>query len=393
MTSTPETPADPGRRVLARRRALFLPALIAASVAASKLPTASAASGRWSAARANAWYQQQGWLVGANYIPSNAINQLEMFQGATFDRRRIHSELLLARRMGLNTMRVFLHDQLWAQDRNGFQRRLEQFVATSARHGIRPLFVLFDSCWDPHPKLGRQRDPRAGVHNSGWVQGPGADYIADPRYRRIMRDYVVGVMKQFRDDERVLGWDLWNEPDNPAPQYRHVERRDKLDRVAELLPQVFGWAREVDVIHPLTSGVWDGEWADPARRSAIVRTQLDQSDVITFHNYGDPGEFETRINELRPLGRPIICTEYLAREFGSTIEAILPLAKRLGVGAYNWGFMRGKTQTHLPWDSWEKPYTSTPEVWFHDLLRPDGQPYRDSEARTIRWLTGRVGPI
>lgn len=393
MTSTPETPGEGGRRLLARRRALFLPAVIAASVAASRVPSASAASGRWTAARANAWYQQQGWLVGANYIPSTAINQFEMFQAATFDRRRIHSELLLARRMGLNTMRVFLHDQLWAQDRNGFQRRLEQFVSTAARHGIRPLFVLFDSCWDPHPKLGRQRAPRPGVHNSGWVQGPGADYIADPRYRRIMRDYVVGVMKQFRDDERVLGWDLWNEPDNPAPQYRHVERRDKLDRVAELLPQVFGWAREVDAIHPLTSGVWDGEWANPARRSAIVRTQLDHSDVITFHNYGDPGEFEARINELRPLGRPILCTEYLAREFGSTIEAILPLAKRLGVGAYNWGFMRGKTQTHLPWDSWEKPYTSPPEVWFHDLLRPDGQPYRDSEARTIRWLTGRVGPI
>jgi hypothetical protein len=224
------------------------------------------------------------------------------------------------------------------------------------------------------------------------VQGPGARYIADPRYRQVMRDYVVGVLRQFRNDERVLGWDLWNEPDNPADQYRAVERRDKVERVAELLPQVFRWAREVAPVQPLTSGVWDGEWADPARRNTINRIQLDNSDVITFHNYGDPSEFDARIAELKPLGRPIVCTEYLARNLGSTIEGVLPVARRRNVGAYNWGLIAGKTQTQLPWDSWDEPYTSPPDVWFHDLLRTDGQPYRDSEVRTIRWLTGRVGP-
>ncbi len=375
-----------------RRAALTLPALLAASAAVSRLPRASAESGRWSAARAHAWYQGQGWLVGANYITSTAVNQLEMFQASTFDRRRIDSELLLASRIGLNTVRVFLHDQLWAQDRNGFSRRLAQFVTIAARHGIRPLFVLFDSCWDPLPELGRQHPPRPGVHNSGWVQGPGARYIADPRYRHVLRDYVTGVLRQFRNDERVLGWDLWNEPDNPAKQYRAVERRDKVERVAELLPQVFRWAREVAPTQPLTSGVWDGEWADPARRNTINRIQLDNSDLITFHNYGDPSEFEARIAELQPLGRPIVCTEYLARNLGSTVEGVLPVARRRNVGAYNWGLIAGKTQTRLPWDSWDRPYTSPPDVWFHDLLRSDGQPYRDSEVRTIRWLTGRVGP-
>ncbi|MCV7417504.1 cellulase family glycosylhydrolase [Mycolicibacterium litorale] len=379
------------RRTLGRRTALKLPALLTASAAASRLPRASAETGRWSAERAHTWYRSQGWLVGANYITSNAVNQLEMFQAATFDRRRIDSELLLARRIGLNTVRVFLHDQLWAQDRNGFARRLAQFVAIAARHGIRPLFVLFDSCWDPFPKLGRQQPPRPGVHNSRWVQSPGAEYIADPRYRHVMRDYVTGVLKQFRNDERVLGWDLWNEPDNPANQYRAVERKDKFDRVAELLPQVFRWAREVAPVQPLTSGVWDGDW-DPARRNTIVRIQLDNSDVVTFHNYGDADEFDARIDELQPLGRPIMCTEYLARGFGSTIEGVLPVARRRNVGAYTWGLMSGKTQTHLPWDSWEKPYTAPPDVWFHDLLRLDGQPYRDGEIRAIRWLTGRGGP-
>lgn len=144
-------------------------------------------------------------------------------------------------------MRVFLHDLLWAQDHRGFQVRLAQFVAIAARHHIKPLFVLFDSCWDPLPKLGRQRAPRPGVHNSGWVQSPGAERLDDRRYIRTLYDYVTGVVSQFRNDDRVLGWDLWNEPDNPARVYSSVERKDKQQLVADLLPQVFQWARSVNL--------------------------------------------------------------------------------------------------------------------------------------------------
>src|SRR5690349_11444698 len=191
------------------------------------MPRAAADTGRWPADRANAWYQAQGWLVGTNYITSTAINQLEMFQPGTYDPRRIDAELGAARLLGFNTVRVFLHDLLWAQDRGGFQSRLAQFVSISARHGVKPLFVFFDSCWDPFPRPGAQRAPRPGVHNSGWVQSPGAERIADARYRQVLYDYVVGVISQFRNDDRVLGWDLWNEPDNPSGQYRSVERKDK----------------------------------------------------------------------------------------------------------------------------------------------------------------------
>jgi hypothetical protein len=373
-----------------RRTALKLPLLLAAGVALSQLPRAIAAEpGRWTAERANAWYQAQGWLVGANYIPANAVNQIEMFQQGTYDPRRIDDELRVARLIGFNTVRVFLHDLLWVQDRAGFQQRLAQFVAIAASRGIKPLFVFFDSCWDPYPRLGAQPQPYPGVHSSGWVQSPGAEHLGDPRYLPVMRDYVVGVMSQFRNDQRVLGWDLWNEPDNPAPQYRKVERKDKQELVAALLPQVFQWARSVDPVQPLTSGVWQGSW-DPGSRSAIAAVQLDNSDVITFHNYGKPAEFESRITELAPLGRPIMCTEYLARTLGSTVEGILPIAKRHNVGAYNWGLVAGKTQTYFPWDSWEHPYTAPPKLWFHDLLQPSGQAYRDSEIQTIHSLTGAV---
>jgi hypothetical protein len=366
--------------------------LLAAGGTLSRVPRAAADQSPWSPDRANRWYQAHGWLVGANYITSNAVNQLEMFQAETFDPRRIDTELGWAQLHGLNTVRVFLHDQLWAQDHRGFQSRLAQFVDIAARHRIKPMFVFFDSCWDPFPKPGRQRAPKPGVHNSGWVQSPGAEHLDDLDYRRTLRDYVTGVLNQFRTDDRVLGWDIWNEPDNPAHVYRKVERKDKLDRAADLLSLAFGWARSVDPSQPLTSAVWDGVWGDPLGRSEIADIQLDNSDVVTFHCYDKPAGFEARIAELSPLGRPILCTEYLARSLGSTVDGVLPIAKRHNVGAINWGLVAGKTQTYLPWDSWDHPYTTAPKLWFADLLQPDGRPYRDSEIQTISKLNQAVPP-
>jgi hypothetical protein len=375
------------RHFVRRRTLLKLPLALAAGSTLTRVPRAAAEQSRWSADRADRWYQAQGWLVGANYITSNAINQLEMFQADTFDPRRIDTELGWAQMHGLNAVRVFLHDQLWAQDQRGFQRRLAQFVTIAACHRIKPLFVLFDSCWDPFPKPGRQRAPKPGVHNSGWVQSPGAEHLDDLDYRRTLLNYVTGVLSQFRTDDRVLGWDIWNEPDNPAKAYRKVERKDKQERVADLLSLAFGWARSVDPSQPLTSGVWTGEWGDPQRRSEIANIQLDNSDVVTFHSYDEPAAFEARIAELTPLRRPILCTEYLARTLGSTVDGVLPITKRHNIAAINWGLVAGKTQTYFPWDSWDHPYKTVPKLWFQDLLQPDGRPYRDAEIQTISKLS------
>ena len=253
-----------------RRTVLKLPLLLAAGTAlasspraAAEPPRASAQSSRWSSDRANRWYQAQGWPVGANFITSTAINQLEMFQPGTYDPRRIDTELGWARLHGLNTVRVFLHDQLWAQDSRGFQTRAcairQHHVPSSHQAAVRVVRLLLGPA---SPSGSPSHAPTPGVHNSGWVQGPGADRIDDKSYTRTLQDYVTGIMTQFRNDDRVLGWDVWNEPDNPAPQYASVERGDKLDRVAGCLPQVFTWARGEDARQPLTSGVWDGEWAD-----------------------------------------------------------------------------------------------------------------------------------
>jgi hypothetical protein len=112
--------------------------------------------------------------------------------------------------------------------------------------------------------------------------------------------------------------------------------------------------------------------------------------VISFHNYSWPEDFENEITTLDQYHRPLICTEYMARSAGSTFDTILPVAKKHNVAAINWGFVLGKTQTNLPWDSWDRPYVKDkPTIWFHDVLNPDGTPYREREAEILRTLTGR----
>ncbi|HLH33295.1 MAG TPA: cellulase family glycosylhydrolase [Alloacidobacterium sp.] len=353
----------------------------------------SAQAQRWSEEEANAWYAQQPWLVGSNYIPADAINQLEMWQADTFNPQQIDKELGWAQGIGMNTMRVFLHDLLWQQDPEGFRKRIDTFLTIADKHHIRPVLVLFDSCWDPDPKLGPQHPPIPGVHNSGWVQSPGEKALRDSSQYPRLKTYVEGVIGAFANDKRVLAWDLWNEPSNGNDSsYGKNDPRNKKQLVLALLPQVFSWAREAHPSQPLTSGVWNGDWSSLDKMDAISRVQIEQSDVISFHNYGWPEEFEQRIDQLRQFHRPLICTEYMARGAGSTFDTILPIAKKNHVAAINWGFVAGKTQTYLPWDSWQRPYVlQQPTVWFHDVFHPDGKPYRERETELIRRLTSSSG--
>lgn len=350
---------------------------------------AQESSTRWTAAKANQWYEQQPWLVGANFVPSDAINELEMFQPATFNASLIDKELGMAESIGMNTMRVFLQDQFWLNDPVEAKKKIDEFLGIAAKHHIRPILVLFDSCWEPNPHLGPQHPPIPGVHNSGWVQSPGKERLMNRAVEPELKAYVTGVVGAFGQDDRVLAWDIWNEPDN-AGKDRAEDVPEKVRRVNELLPQAFAWARSANPKQPLTSGVWRGNWSDPSKESETVKIQLAESDIISFHNYEWPERFEARIAELRPLGRPLICTEYMARGNGSTFDTILPIAKREHVAAINWGLVAGKTQTYLPWDSWKRPYiTEQPTVWFHEVFRNDGRPYRQREIDLIRELTGR----
>ncbi len=348
--------------------------------------TLTAQTTRWPAEKANDWYQRKPWLVGSNYIPADAINELEMWQAVTFDPQRIDLELGWAESIGMNTMRVFLNNLVWEQDPRGYRKRIDTFLQICVKHKNRPLFVLFDSCWDPLPHLGPQHAPVPGVHNSGWVQVPGAKELEDPKDYPKLEAYVKGVVGAFAQDPRVLGWDIWNEPDNGnGSSYGKDEPADKTARVLVLLPKAFAWAREAGATQPLTSGVWKSDDS-----SAMAKIQIENSDVISFHNYDGPEELAKRILALQKYKRPILCTEYMARGNHSTFEGSLPVLKKYKVAAINWGLVAGKTQTYLPWDSWQHPYTDRePAIWFHEVFRTDGTPYKPEEVAFIKKETGR----
>jgi hypothetical protein len=350
---------------------------------------AANAQQKWTPQQINDWYKSQPWYVGCNYVPYNAINEMEMWQAETFDLARIDQELQWAQDMGLNTMRVFLHDLLWKQDPDGFKKRIDQFLAVCEKHDIRPMLVLFDSVWDPNPTLGKQRDPKPGIHNSGWMQSPGAAALTDEKEWPRLEAYVKGVVSAFANDKRVMSWDVWNEPDNLNTN-NYPEPANKLEMIEKILPKAFEWTRAAKPSQPITSGVWKIDY----KNAGLTKTetmQLELSDFISFHCYDDPATFERAVAFLKKYNRPMICTEYLARGNKSTFETILPIGKREKIGMINWGFVVGKTQTNLPWDSWKQPYVNgrQPAVWHHEILNADGTPYKQAEVDVIKGLTGK----
>jgi hypothetical protein len=378
-----------------RRRTLSIIGLIVAMLPLSA--TSADAGERWSAERANAWYAEQPWLVGCNFSPSTAINQLEMWQADTFDPETIDRELGWAAGIGFTTIRVYLHNLLWDQDSEGLLTRVDKFLEIADKHGIRVMLVPLDGVWDPQPKPGKQRAPRPHVHNSGWLQAPGAEILGDPARHDELKPYIVGLVRHYRNDKRVLAWDLFNEPDNPN---RNSYGRDgfktelpeniKEEMATRLLAKLFVWARDAGATQPLTAGVWRGDWSSDDALTEYNKLMLEESDVISFHCYGPPKDMRNRVEQLRRFGRPLLCTEYMSRGSGSTFDPVMGYLKEQNVAAYNWGLVDGKTQTAYPWATWQRQFTAKPDLWFHEIFWADGRPFDVKEVEYIKSLTGKM---
>ena len=328
----------------------------------------------WTKEQANAWYKKQGWLVGADFLPSTAVNQLEMWQASTFDAATIDKELGWAAGIGMNVMRVYLHDLAWKADADGFKKRMDQFLSIAASHKIKILFCILDDCWNPDPASGKQPDPKPGVHNSGWVRSPSKTVHDDPSQWGYLEQYVTDILTRFKNDQRILMWDLYNEPDNSGYGLTSLP----------LLKKVYEWAWAVRPSQPLTSGVWVMEYPE------VNAYQLEHADVISFHNYEDTISMKKAIDSLQKRGRPVICTEYMARTNNSKFVTHLPILKRYNVGAINWGLVSGKSNTIFPWGS--KEGSPEPSPWFHDVFRKDGTPYDVKETELIKKLSSIKTP-
>jgi len=325
---------------------------------------------RWTQEKANDWYKHQMWPRGSNFNPSTAINQLETWQAESFDPKTIDRELSWAKSIGLNCMRVFLHHVAWEVDKEGFKNRMKQYLTIADKNGIKTIFVFFDDCWNPTYKSGKQPEPKQGVHNSGWVRDPGELFYSDPKLVTILETYVKDILTTFKNDRRILLWDLYNEPGNSNYGNKSLP----------LLTKVFEWGKEINPSQPLTSGVWNLGLMD------INKFQIEHSDVITYHNYDNEVKHGTAIDTLKKYSRPLICTEYMARRNNSLFSNIMPLLKKNNIGAINWGLVAGKSNTKYAWD---EPIVdgSEPKLWFHEIFRPDGTPYKQEEVDLIKSLT------
>lgn len=330
---------------------------------------------RWDEARAWDWYKRIGWLRGCNYIPRTAVNTIEMWQQETFDERTIDEELGWAEEIRLNSIRVFLHYLVWEADPSGFKKRLDRFLSIAHKHKISAMLVLFDDCWNQEPKLGPQEPPIPGVHNSRWVASPGRSRVLDRNSWKGLEKFVKDVVGSFAKDERVVAWDLYNEPGNEGMGEKSLP----------LVEAAFEWAREVSPSQPLTVGLWADFQDEMHRRFAEL------SDVISFHAYDPPEGVRAKIEFLQRFKRPILCTEFLRRQVGNTFAALLPLFAQHKVGWYFWGLVAGKTQTYLDWSS--KPGDPPPKIWQHDLLHPDGTPFDPAEVELLREWAGKMASI
>ncbi len=348
---------------------------------------------RWSEEKAWEWKEENGWMVGTNFNPSTSVNQLEFWQEETFDIETIKRELKWSAELGMNLHRVYLHNLLWDQDSLGLLKRMENYLKIADSNDIKTLFVLLDDCWHPLPKPGKQPDPIPFVHNSQWVQAPGAYILGDSLRHIEVKNYIKGVVTHFADDQRVIGWDLYNEPGNlnaGVPGYDEFEVKENKDiYTLSLLKKAFKWVREVNPSQPITTSVWkadgkDKNWSKLDSLSDLSRFTILNSDIISFHTYGNIDEMRLRINQLKKYNRPILCSEYLARGQGSTFQAMLPLLKKEQVSAINWGFVAGKTNTLFPWSSWEEEFDSLPKIWHHDIFLPDKTPYDQNEIDFLK---------
>jgi len=324
------------------------------------------APGQWTREQANAWYQEQPWLVGCNYIPSTAVNAIEMWQTETFDPVTIERELGWAKHLGFNTVRVFHNFVVWKADADGLKKRFDQFLAIASKMGIRAMPVLFDDCnfAGGVPHSGKQPEPTPLVHNSQWVGSPPPAMVSDRNAWPELERYVKDMITSYKNDPRIVIWDLYNEPSAVGSDL--------------LLAASFRWARACSPVQPLTFGAWEG-W------NKYTDAVIAQSDVISFHCYASKDGVLGRITDLKKHGRPVICSEWMSRPAGSRFDIDLPMFKKEQVGCYQWGLVNGRTQTHLVMHDPKEPV-----LWQHDLLRRDGTPYHADETAIIKQLTGRL---
>lgn len=351
---------------------------------------------KWSEEKVWAWYNAHSWIRGCNYMSADCANRIDQWQSEGFEERfeTTKAEIALMEQLGFNSVRLIPEFVVWDEEHDSFFERFDRYLDLLWSHGISSMVVLANDCMPPKtpewkaPKLGPQNTDwgyHGGRKNSqhGLFNAVGYHVLDDDdtavRYFEMVREIVT----RYKNDERIIIWDVYNEPGNS----------NRRELTPKNLERIFSICREIDPIQPLTCGTWSG---DGESIPEIERYGLENSDIISYHNYHDYVTNIKIIKNLKKYNRPIINTEWLARCSHNTVEEMFPLFYLEKIGCYNWGFVAGKYQTYEPWNSSWQRYEANPNIdfdftkWFHDLYRPNHRPYNPKEVDLIRAFCTRA---
>ncbi|MBO5312367.1 MAG: cellulase family glycosylhydrolase [Clostridia bacterium] len=348
---------------------------------------------KWSNERAWEWYNSRPWIRGCNYMCADCVNRVDQWQALHFDEylKTTENELKLMKELGFNSVRLILEYVVWKEEHEGFLERFERYISLCDSYGISCMIVLANDCMPPKTELWKM--PYIGEQKYDWGYHGGRKhsqhgghscpaphyYFDNPESTEDYYKMVREIVSLYKDDSRILMWDLFNEPGNS-------NRRDiTLPFVKRMVSEV----RAINPSQPLTIGAW---WCggNCDFDNEVDRYALECSDIITYHNYGTYEEHIRVIKYLKTLNRPIINTEWLARCTGNTVFDNFPLFYLENIGCYNWGFVAGKYQTYEPYEahwSWYNDDKRAPidfTKWFHDLYRPSLRPYDPREEELIK---------
>lgn len=345
---------------------------------------------KWTNEEANNWYKRLGWLRGCNFIGSDCANRLDMWQSYKREEKlkTADRELALADKIGFNTVRLWANFDVYYAESESFMDILENYISLCDKHNQKVMLVLGYEEDLPRgdvfiPKKLGEQEYALGEHQGRFPLSEEQKsltphhYMEYPELKDKFIEMVKNIVKKYRDDERILCWNIWNEPGI---------QRGELS--IEFMNILFGVVRELDTVQPLCADVWRG-LEDGKPISKEERHALELSDIISFHSYSEYRWFVENLFEFKKLNRPIFVTEWLHRINHNNIHDIYPLMYIENVANYCWGFVVGKTQTNEPWSNIWYQYDNREArnydftKWQHDLFRPNLRPYDPNEIELI----------
>lgn len=351
---------------------------------------------RWSEEKIWNWYNKRPWIRGCNFMSSDCANRIDQWQEYGFEQRfeTAKKELKLAAETGFNSIRIIPEFFVWEQEHDCFMKRFDRYIDEAYKNGISSMIVLGNDCMPPKEEalkrmhLGEQKID-LGYHGGrkvsqhGKFNEHGYSLFDEPEYEEKFLEYTKEIVTKYKNDERVIIWDVFNEPGNSN---RHSLSLPLLKKMLKLI-------REINPIQPLTVGIWT-QSTNLENLLEIEKFGLENSDIISYHNYNSYANNIEELKNLKQYGRPIINTEWLNRCGQNTVEEMFPLFFLEKVGCYNWGLVAGKYQTFEPWNAVWDNYKENPDnfkdfdftKWFHDLYRPSLNPYNPKEIELIKYF-------